>query len=67
MTLTALEHREARAFIEDEMLAEKEPRRRRLLSLVQSALSEPAARPERVGGYQPIPIAGPVKPPPRNP
>lgn len=38
MTLTYLEHREARAFVEDELLAENDSRRRRLLSLVQAAL-----------------------------
>lgn len=38
MKLTGLERREARAFIEDELRAEQDARRRRLLELVLKAM-----------------------------
>lgn len=65
--MTPLELREARAFIDDELLAEREPRRRRLLSLVQEALTPTATPPHRIGGYQPTPFVGDANPPPRTP
>lgn len=64
-TLTSLERREAVAFIDDELRAELEPRRSRLLGLVQTALvAAPESR--RLGSNPDAPTT--IKPtPPANP